>query len=167
MEDYHRAFEKMLGSLGLNIIPVPLESNLSGKHPSVKLIWFPPEKKESLNFYWDEDEQIKKIECIDLFSDFKTLKKPIFFEERPEKTLQYLFYLLDEKIFIRITIRGDYSVEPLKLKRLLSFNQIRPAFDDEMKEAGIDSGLLSGKKSQKIIKLIDKSVLSNKNYRHI
>lgn len=86
-----------------------------------------------------------------------------FLEIAEAQTLKAVFYSADEQL-VFVTIRGDLDVNEIKLKNLLSCNELRLATDEEVTQAGLVAGSASPIGIQGIKRIADPSISSGSNF---
>ena len=165
-KNYWDAYEKIFRSVRLDPVPVVAENGALGGDYSHEFMQITEEKKEELDLYFDINEKELPFEEVDASKD-ENLYKAILrdYARTPERTLKSLVYKADEKDFICVTLRGDYKVDFTKLKRLIKYQQIRPASSSEIEELGSCVGYVSPIGLNDSVKLLmDESVKFMKNY---
>ncbi|MBN2100688.1 hypothetical protein JW710_02235 [Candidatus Dojkabacteria bacterium] len=163
---YWKAYEKIFNRVGLKTEAVIADNGALGGDYSHEFMVITPERVQELDLYFDEDEKELRMEVEDVSKNQKEYKKILkFYAQHPEKTLKNMVYVVDGKKYICITIRGDYRIDFIKLRRLLKYKTIRPATKSEIDELGSFIGYVSpiGLDS-KVELIIDESVKYNKNY---
>lgn len=164
--EFGLAFNRIFRRAGLEAVTVIRKAGNGEEAFSLGFILLTPERLEELDIYWDEEEEIKKMEEVDCSLDYKLYRRVLrFYSQHPEKTLKNMIYKIAEKDYICITIRGDYKIDFAKVKRLLSCTLIKPATADEITRLGSHPGFISTIGLDKKMKvLVDESVKYHKNY---
>ncbi len=86
-----------------------------------------------------------------------------FLHVKPSQTLKVVFYIADKKLVIAV-IRGDLDINEVKLKNNLKATDLRPATEDEVKEAGLQPGYASPVGDCGFRVIGDKSIESGTNF---
>jgi prolyl-tRNA synthetase len=164
--DTSRAYDRIFRSIGLELVPVIVKGSSREDDFSLRFMLLTPQMLEKLDIYWDEEEEIEKMEDVDCSLDYKLYRRILrFYSQHPEKTLKNMIYKIDEKDHICITIRGDYKIDFKKVKKLLNCTLIRPVTTDEINRLSSHPGFISSIGLDKKVKvLVDESVEYNKNY---
>jgi prolyl-tRNA synthetase len=79
------------------------------------------------------------------------------------KTLKVVFYIADKKLVIAV-IRGDLEINEVKLKNNLKATDLRPATEEEVKEAGLTPGYASPVGDCGFMVIGDASINSGTNF---
>ena len=79
------------------------------------------------------------------------------------KTLKAVFYWADGQV-VFATVRGDLTINEIKLKRTLNAQELRPATDAEVAAAGLVAGYASPIGLERVRTVADDSVQSGSNF---
>ncbi|MDD3661888.1 MAG: YbaK/EbsC family protein [Candidatus Dojkabacteria bacterium] len=163
--EYWKAYEKIFSQVKLDPVPVIADNGALGGDYSHEFIQVTPEIVEALDMFFNEDEKELPLEDVDASKDDALYKEMLkIYARTPEKTLKNMVYWVDGR-YICIVLRGDYKIDFTKLRRLLSYKQIRPATADEIEKLGSCIGYVSAIGLDKRVEIIvDESVKYNKNY---
>lgn len=162
---YWKAYERIFHRVNLSPVPVIADSGALGGDYSHEFMQITPERVEELDIFWDDEEEIKEKELVDVSDDQKKYKEILkVYAQTPEKTIKNLIYVIDGEKYICITLRGDYKVDFTKLRRLLDYSQIRPATQEEIEKLGSAMGYVSSLSLDgTVAHIVDESVKHNKN----
>ncbi len=165
-KEYWRAYDNIFRRVSLDPVPVEADNGPLGGDYSHEFMQVTPETVEKLDVYLDEAEKPADLEVIDVSKNQSKYKEILkMYARNPEKTLKNLVYVVNGGTFICLTIRGDYKVDFTKLRRILSYKQIRPATHDEIVQLGSYIGYVSSiGLDKKVQVLVDESVTYNRNY---
>lgn len=165
-QDYWDAYDRIFTRIGLDAEAVIADNGALGGDYSHEFMVVTPERVEDLDLYYDEDEKEEEMEIVDASKDKRLFKQILkFYAQHAEKTLKNMIYRIDDKEFICVTIRGDYRIDFVKLRRLLKYKQIRTATSEEIEGLGSYIGYVSPIGLDKSVKVIvDESVKYNRNY---
>lgn len=163
---YSMAFMNIFHKLGLNVSPLDIPGIMGKDAFSRKFIFFPPEVTENLARFWNEGEEMQEMEIVDTSLDlplFRQIQR--IYQNQPEKTIKNMLFEVDNRENICLVLRGDYSIDFIKLRKLLQFQEIRPLSSGEIRELGSCPGFVSSLGlNPKVKVLIDETVKYNKNY---
>lgn len=164
-QEYWDAYDRIFERMGLKTEPVIADNGALGGDYSHEFMLITPDEIEPIDQYWEEEEELESMEIVDASED-EDLYNSILsvYHNSPEETIKNLVFKLDEEKFICVTIRGDYKVDFIKLRRLLDYDQIRPATKDEIEELGSYMGYVSAIGLDDGVEIIvDDTVKYNKN----